>query len=264
MNSGANALLADALFVQRQEPAAEVVSRGFGLAGVEVAHGRLRYGTLLRDFCLRETGLCQFGDLAFPVHGLSPKHRIADILGNGLPIVNVGRLPPMKTRTEFGQRMFDARTRAKKTQMEVCGKLKISQGTLSELENSANGSSRTVEFAQLYGCSARWLATGDGSPAPTTAQDDGTIEIAETDWAMLQALREMSDEDRQDLLKVAQERAEKFKRLAQEAIRRFTPAATAGPDAFQPKSKPGPLKKPSDWRPVTPPPPPRRAKKKAA
>ena len=44
--------------------------------------------------------------------------------------------------------------------MAVCKELGISQGTLSEAERLAYGSSHTVRFASLYKVSAQWLANG--------------------------------------------------------------------------------------------------------
>lgn len=65
-------------------------------------------------------------------------------------------------RTPFGQRMFDARKKAKLTQVKVCEQLGLSQGTLAELEKKGLGSSHTTRFAALYGVAAIWLATGEG------------------------------------------------------------------------------------------------------
>ncbi len=68
----------------------------------------------------------------------------------------------MSGRTKFGARMLAAREQAGLTQLEVRSRLKISQSTISELENSANGSSRVAEFATLYKVDPMWLATGRG------------------------------------------------------------------------------------------------------
>lgn len=65
-------------------------------------------------------------------------------------------------RTPFGLRLFEARTSAGLTQMQVCEKLGIAQGTLAELERKAAGSSLVVHFADLYRVSPRWLAMGVG------------------------------------------------------------------------------------------------------
>lgn len=67
-------------------------------------------------------------------------------------------------RTLFGQRMFQARSRLGLTQIQVCDELGIMHGTISLLETTGSSSRRTVEFARLYRCDPRWLATGLGSP----------------------------------------------------------------------------------------------------
>lgn len=86
-----------------------------------------------------------------------------------MPIVYIGKLMGMKKRSarersEFGQRMAMARNRIGLRQEEVCAKLEISQGTLSGLEGKDQSSSLVFEFADLYRCSPRWLATGKGDP----------------------------------------------------------------------------------------------------
>lgn len=58
--------------------------------------------------------------------------------------------------------MFDARTRARLQQRDVCKALGISASTLSEAERVAHGSSQVARFAALYQVSAQWLTTGDG------------------------------------------------------------------------------------------------------
>jgi transcriptional regulator with XRE-family HTH domain len=64
-------------------------------------------------------------------------------------------------KTEFGQRMTAARKRKKLTQQQVCKAIGIAQSTLSELENSANGSQYTAELARLYGVDPIYLAKGE-------------------------------------------------------------------------------------------------------
>ncbi len=79
---------------------------------------------------------------------------------------------PPTPRTNFGQRMFDARTAKNLTQVQVRNRLKIkSQGTISEAETTAHGSVFVVDFAMLYGVNPVWLARGEGPrtgglPAP--------------------------------------------------------------------------------------------------
>lgn len=67
-----------------------------------------------------------------------------------------------RDRSPFGVRMREAREAAGLSQTAVAKKLEISQGTLSELERTSQGSSLVVAFAHLYGVSPDWLATGEG------------------------------------------------------------------------------------------------------
>jgi transcriptional regulator with XRE-family HTH domain len=47
--------------------------------------------------------------------------------------------------------MFEARKAAGLMQLDVRDRLTMSQGTVSELEHSAHGSRRLMDFAMLYG-----------------------------------------------------------------------------------------------------------------
>lgn len=67
-----------------------------------------------------------------------------------------------RERSAFGQRMFEARTRAGLTQMQVRKALGVSQGTLSDLEGEGQTSGMTPQYAELYRVNAHWLATGEG------------------------------------------------------------------------------------------------------
>lgn len=75
-----------------------------------------------------------------------------------------------KRRTEFGRRLFDAREQAGMTQREAAAQLGISQGTLSEAETFAEGSSYVVHMARLFNCDPYWLAMGEGTPYPASKQ----------------------------------------------------------------------------------------------
>lgn len=96
-----------------------------------------------------------------------------------------------RERTPFGQRMFDAREKAGLTQMDVRNALGLSQGTLSGLEHTANGSSHVVRLAELYKCDAAWLSTGvasspspQPSPAPGPLDVDVHLSVAEPDSSL--------------------------------------------------------------------------------
>ena len=81
----------------------------------------------------------------------------------GNPILDIGKVICMeKSRTAFGQRMFEARKESGLTQKQVQQKAGIAQATLSELENDAKGSAYTPILAALYGFNALYLAEGKG------------------------------------------------------------------------------------------------------
>lgn len=182
----------------------------------KVADGRLSYATCLCDLDLRHAGADHFGYQRLPIHHKPFNVRFADIVHNGLPNVNIGRLlgmeKPERKRTEFGKRMHAARKATKPkelTQAFVCEQLGISQGTLSELETKANGSSKTTEFAKLYGVNAHWLATGEGSmrpggPVQPEKPPKGFTDrrqVSPSQWALLQAVEDLVPEkEREELV----------------------------------------------------------------
>lgn len=75
-----------------------------------------------------------------------------------------------KRRSEFGQRLYEAREAKGMTQMQACAALQIRQSTLSEAETQGAGSAFVVHMAKLYGCDPYWLAMGDGSMYPAAKQ----------------------------------------------------------------------------------------------
>lgn len=88
-------------------------------------------------------------------------------------------------RSEFGQRLFDARKHAKMTQAAGAKGI-IGQGTLAELEWTGQGSSHTTALAARYGVRAEWLADGmlpmvavaDSSAGSTPASNKGNEHLA--------------------------------------------------------------------------------------
>lgn len=137
-------------------------------------------------------------------------YRLPDTVATGLPIVYIGKVMGMgkrsqRDRSEFGQRMLEARNRAGLTQKAVQAALDVAQGTLSDLEGAAKGSSKTAQFAALYGCDPIWLATGAGDPkwqedAPTERVNFSKRTATESDWTLLDAVRhELSEEQIQEI-----------------------------------------------------------------
>ena len=66
-------------------------------------------------------------------------------------------------RSDFGQRLLDARKRAKRTQAQLCAAVGLKQGSYAELEATGQGSSYTPKIAAYLGVSVNWLAYGQGA-----------------------------------------------------------------------------------------------------
>ncbi len=66
---------------------------------------------------------------------------------------------------EFGKRLKESREAAGLKQPDVCRRIGIKQGTLSQLESGKSArSTYTIALAKLYNVDAGWLATGKGDP----------------------------------------------------------------------------------------------------
>jgi transcriptional regulator with XRE-family HTH domain len=65
-------------------------------------------------------------------------------------------------RSEFGQRLFDARKHSELTQQELAKAVGTSQANLAELEKKGTGSALTPAIANRCGVSVEWLAYGQG------------------------------------------------------------------------------------------------------
>lgn len=107
------------------------------------------------------------------------------------------------------------------TQPQVAERLGMSQGTIAELEKKGQGSSRTIEFAALYGVDAGWLATGEESglvapPAPPAGFEDRR-EVSESDWGLLMDVKiATTEKEKQEIRERAAElRAQVTQQLAQ-------------------------------------------------
>jgi transcriptional regulator with XRE-family HTH domain len=218
-----NPLGAHRALVQRQELLTEVEARALGDSARQTADGRLSDAALLGDLRLHEVPGDEVGDQSLPVHVSSPKHRYADIVHSGLPIVNIGKLMsvPNRDRTPFGHRLLTARKAAGMTQPQVAERLGMSQGTIAELEKKGQGSSRTIEFAALYGVDAGWLATGEESgqvapPTPPVGFQD-RHEVSDSDWGLLMDVKiATTEKEKQDIRERAAElRAQVTRQLAQ-------------------------------------------------
>lgn len=65
-------------------------------------------------------------------------------------------------RTDFGERLMEARKAAKLTQSQLAKKVGMSQSALAEAEKTGQGSQYLAQLAQAMGVNPVWLATGKG------------------------------------------------------------------------------------------------------
>lgn len=87
-------------------------------------------------------------------------YRLSDFYASGRPIHENPTLSDM--RSDFGNRLLQARKHAKLTQVELAKRVGMSQGTYAELEKNGNGSSYTPAIAEVCGVSTNWLAYNKG------------------------------------------------------------------------------------------------------
>lgn len=83
-------------------------------------------------------------------------------------------------RTEFGQRLFDARAHAGMKQVQAAQAAGIGQSAYAEAEKTGRASRYTAQLAKAFGVSVEWLATGKGQmvPAGKPSETQSTLQNA--------------------------------------------------------------------------------------
>ena len=149
---------------QAQQAGRQGEARIKGFARRDVAHRGLPALQLQRDFWLSDPSGFQPAQQAGPINKSVHADRISVYreqvnkeAGTGLPYSQA-----MKTRSEYGSRLKQARAHANLTQKQLAAKVGMSQSNLSELEISAQGSAMTPQLAAACNVNVHWLATGAG------------------------------------------------------------------------------------------------------
>ena len=68
----------------------------------------------------------------------------------------------VKDRSEYGERLYLARTHAKLSQTDLARRAGMAQSTLAGLEKSGQGSEKTATLAEICGVRVQWLERGEG------------------------------------------------------------------------------------------------------
>lgn len=105
-------------------------------------------------------------------------------MASGFPICNIGTLQRVReiNRSDYGARLFAARTHAKLKQAQLAEAVGMGQSSLAGLEKNGQGSAYTTQLALRCGVRPEWLATGEGpmvsgGTASATLADTPAVEV---------------------------------------------------------------------------------------
>lgn len=157
---------------QAQQTGGQREARICGLATRDIAHGGLPTVQLQRDFWLSDTGRFEATQQRGPVNKSVHAGRISAYRSQVNRSANIGLAYAhgMKTRSEYGSRLKQARQHAKLSQKQLAALAGMSQGNLSELETIGHSSGMTLQLAMACGVDAHWLATGQGQMLQESGQ----------------------------------------------------------------------------------------------
>lgn len=123
--------------------------------------------------------------------------------------------PAYNIGMSIGERIREARKRAKLTQKQLATKVGISQGALSELETGeSEGTTYVASFAAALGVNALWLETGKGLPGPgaVDVRRERTARMIlayDDEAALLDLFRRTDDRGRFEIVKLATREADR-------------------------------------------------------
>lgn len=112
--------------------------------------------------------------------------------------------------TMIGQRIKERRKELHITQTQIQEHCGISSGNLSGIETGRYLPSAVslIELARILDCSADWILTGESSNSKNSA----FVDIKDNDKKLLDYFHDMSEVDQEDLLLIAEMKANKGKR----------------------------------------------------
>ena len=112
--------------------------------------------------------------------------------------------------TVIGHRIKERRKDLRITQTQIKEHCGISSGNLSGIETGRYLPSAVslIELARILDCSVDWILTGESS----NSKNSSFIDIKENDRRLLDYFHDMSEADQEDLLLIAEMKANKGKR----------------------------------------------------
>ena len=112
--------------------------------------------------------------------------------------------------TMIGQRIKERRKELHITQTQIREHCGISSGNLSGIETGRYLPSAVslIELARILDCSVDWILTGESS----NSKNLSFVDIKENDRKLLDYFHDMSEADQEDLLLIAEMKANKGKR----------------------------------------------------
>lgn len=110
----------------------------------------------------------------------------------------------------IGQRIKERRKELHITQTQIQEQTSVTSGNLSCIENGKYLPSAIalIELSRVLNCSVDWILTGESK----ITKNVKTLDILDSDQELLQYFHEMSAEDQEELLLIAQMKANKGKR----------------------------------------------------
>lgn len=110
----------------------------------------------------------------------------------------------------IGQRIKERRKELHITQTQIQEQTSVTSGNLSCIENGKYLPSAIalIELSRVLDCSVDWILTGESK----ITKNIKTLDILDSDQELLQYFHEMSADDQEELLLIAQMKANKGKR----------------------------------------------------
>ncbi len=119
----------------------------------------------------------------------------------------------MQSANIIGTRIKNRRKALGLTQLDIKAATGISSGNISEIENGNRlpAASTLVHLARTLECTIDWILTGDVS-VPATPRDVFSDCEDSAERTLLQGFRQLSEEDREELLAIVQIKLQKSKK----------------------------------------------------